>query len=386
MDIFSFRTATWLGIAVVAAGTLGTVGCSSSSSSASSSGSPSPASSSASGPQVQQLIFGSTLKHAFQANGATKHEGLSKPDDLTTLGGHIFAAFQNGVDSQGEKAPSGNGDSTVVEFSESGKVSNQWDVTGKVDGLGTDTATSQVIATVNEDGNSSLYAISPSASAPTHYAYSEKLPHDGGTDSVVSYGGKLLISASAPGTTGQQPANAPAVYAVTLDSGSKTAKVAPYFADNASATRLNGSGGKKTTLALTDPDSSAVVPSGAAANAGDFELTSQADKQMIFTSGSGSKLSVLSLDKTIDDTAWVTSAGGTLFATDPDANTVDKVTGLKPGAYSAETPCDAANAPTACPGPGFPNNSLVQLDMKTGAVSAVPGTGALDAKGLVFVP
>lgn len=221
-----------------------------------------------------------------------------------------------------------------------------------------------------------------------HYSYSEKLPHDGGTDSVVSYGGKLLISGSAPGTTGKAPANAPAVYAVSLDSGSKTAKVAPYFADNASAADLNGpKAGKQTTLALTDPDSSAVVPPGAPANAGDFELTSQADKQMIFTSGSGSKLSVLNLDKTVDDTAWVTSAGGTLFATDPDANTVDAVTGLKPGTvYSAETPCDAANAPATCPGPGFPNNSLVQLDMKTGAVSAVPGTSALDAKGLVFVP
>jgi hypothetical protein len=393
VDIFSFRAATWLGVAVVAAGTLGTAGCSSSSSSSSSSASvKSSAASGASGNpggglSVRQLVFGSTLKHTFQPDGkgAGKSESLSKPDDLTSLGGRLFAAFQNGVDSQGETAPSGNNDSTVVEFTPAGKVVRQWDVTGKVDGLGTDAGSGQVIATVNEDGNSSLYAISPASASATHYTYSEKLPHLGGTDSVTSYGGRLLISASAPGTSGKQPASAPAVYAVTLKG--TTARVSPYFADNATATVVNGPKAGKTTLALTDPDSSGVVPSGSSSYAGDFVLDSQADQELIFTSGSAAKLSVLKVKQAVDDSAWVTSARGTLYASDPGSDTIDAITGLKPGSvYSAETPCDAANAPTACPGPGFPANSLVQLNLKTGALSSVAGTTAVNPQGLTFVP
>ena len=55
----------------------------------------------------------------------------------------------------------------------------QWDVTGKIDGLGADPATGQVIATVNEDSKSSLYAVS--GGTVTHYTYSPSpLPQRGG--------------------------------------------------------------------------------------------------------------------------------------------------------------------------------------------------------------
>ena len=376
------RSAARLGAALVVASALATAGCSSSSS-----GSAKAAASSGSasgGVNVRQFVFGSALKHMSQASG--KRESLTKPDDIVTLGGNLFAAFQNGVDSQGEPAVSGNTDSTVVELTPSGSVVRQWDVKGKIDGLGTDTGTGQVIATVNEDGNSSLYAITPGSANPTHYTYSKALPHKGGTDSIVYYNGKLLITASAPGTTGNAPASAPAVYAVTLKGG--TADVTPYFAGNASATVVNGaSAGKKAALSLTDPDSSAVVPAGSPAFAGDFELTSQADQELIFTSGSGSNLSVLKVPQAIDDSAWVTSASGTLYATDSTSNTIDAITGLKPGTvYTSETPCDSANAPKNCPATGFPANSLATVNLKTGALTPVAGTTAVTPKGLLFVP
>ena len=50
------------------------------------------------------------------------------------------------------------------------------------------------------------------------------------------------------------------------------------------------------------------------------------------------------------------------------------------------TPCNANNAPTTCPAPGFPANSLGTINLKTGAVSAVAVTGPVAPKGLIFVP
>ena len=86
-----------------------------------------------------------------------------------TLGGNLYVGFQNGVGSQGEVSASGNLDSTLVEFTPAGSVVKQWDVTGKIDGMGADPATGQVIATVNEDSKSSLYTVS--GGTVTHYTY-----------------------------------------------------------------------------------------------------------------------------------------------------------------------------------------------------------------------
>src|SRR5215469_646941 len=298
VNIFSPRTAAWLGAAVAAAGLLGTAGCTSTSS-------PS-ASASSKGLTVRQLAFGTLLKHSFQpgGKGAARIGSLTQPDDIVALGGHLYVGFQNGVGPQGEPSGSGNLDSTLVEFTTAGHVVKQWDVTGKIDGLGADPATGQVIATVNEDANSSLYTVS--GGTVTHYTYTpSKLPHMGGTDSVAVYSGKILISASSTGTTGKAPASAPAVYVVTLNSGAKTAAVAPFFAANATATGVNAPNtGKTVTLALTDPDSNEVVPSSSPAFAGDFMLNAQADQQLILSDSSGKNLHVLKISKPVDDTAW----------------------------------------------------------------------------------
>jgi hypothetical protein len=134
--------------------------------------------------------------------------------------------------------------------------------------------------------------------------------------------GKILISASAPGTSGRAPASAPAVFAVTLNVGAKTATVAPFFADNSAATAVNGSSdGKKVTLALTDPDSNGVVPSTSPLSGGDFVLNSQGDEELIFSGASGQNLQILKISSSVDDTAWATSATGTLYASDATSNT-----------------------------------------------------------------
>lgn len=388
MNIYSVRKFAWLSATAATAGVLGIAGCSSSGS-GSGSGSASPsASASTKTLSVKQIAFGTTLKHSYQPNGkgAAKTEHLTQPDDLVSLGGNIYVGFQNGVGPQGEVAPSGNLDSTLVEFTPAGSVVKQWDLAGKIDGMGADPATRQVIATVNEDSKSSLYTVS--GGTVTHYAYSPSpLPHLGGTDDVAVFSGKILISASAPGTGGKAPASAPAVYAVTLNSGTKTAAAAPFFADNATATGVNT--GQKVTLALTDPDSSMVVPSSVPQFGSDFMLNAQGDQELIFSGTSGQNLKVLKISQPVDDTAWATSANGALYTTDSGANTVDAVTGsFKPGTvFTAVAPCNANSAPTVCPAPPkYPINTLGTINMKTGAVSNVVINGIVAPKGMIFVP
>jgi hypothetical protein len=349
-----------------------------------------------------QVLNGMKLHHTYipAGGGKAKTEPLTFPDDLTSIGTSMFTAFQNGVGPQGQASADGNTDSTVVEFGLGGNEIHQWDIHGKCDGLTADPALGAVIATVNEDANSSLYTISPGASSATavqHYSYNKPLPSKGGTDAISIYNGQILISASAPGTTGKpapQP-NYPAVYRVTLDSSTHVATVAALFYDEATATVANaGSKGKKVKLALTDPDSNEVVPSSAPRFAGQFMLTRQGDKEQIFVKENGkggvAKLHVLDLSQSVDDTQWTGGAPNEiLFAADTSGDTVDTVTGTFPkdSIITAVTPCDANNAPATCPAPGFPPNYLGTLGPWTGHVSKVTLAGPLlKPQGLMFLP
>jgi hypothetical protein len=348
-----------------------------------------------SGYDVRQILSGESLGHWYTraGSGHGHWERLSKPDDITIVGGDLFTAFQNGVGPQGEPSTDGNRDSTVVEFTQGGKVIHQWDIRGKCDGLTANPATGQVIATVNEDANSSLYSISPRGQV-THYQYSKPLPSHGGTDAISFYHGQMLVSASAPGTTGAAAPNPayPAVYSVSLDTWNKAAYIGALFYDESWATAANGPhGGTSVRLGLTDPDSNEVVPAPSPMYAGDFMLTSQGDKEQIYVHGAGTwyqHLSVLSLSQSVDDTAWATSWHGAFYATDNGGDTVDMVSGsFWPGtAFVAVTPCDANGAPATCPGPGYPPNYLGQLNMYTGKITPVPVHGAsLEPQGMIFV-
>jgi hypothetical protein len=348
---------------------------------------------------VTRILSGESLSHTFTPAGsaAKKTEALTQPDDITLIGGHIFTAFQNGVGPQGQASTDGNLDSTIVELSLSGKPLRQWDIKGKCDGLTADpaanTAGGLVVATVNEDANSSLYTVAPWGGVE-HYAYSKPLPHQGGTDAISFYRGRMLISASAPGTTGAaapQPGY-PAVYAVTLDR--HVAKVQPVFYDESAATAADGAKhGQTVRLALTDPDSNEVVPGASPRFSGDFMLTSQADQEQIYVRDAGERhqqLAVLSLSQSVDDTQWVTDPRGRLYAADHQNDAIDMVTGrFRPGtAIVAVTPCDSGTAPATCPAPPkYPANYLGTVDMFTGKIIALSLSGPdLQPQGLVFVP
>ena len=348
----------------------------------------------ASGFTSSVFVNGVKLSHKT-ANGVRP---LLGPDDMAYLDGHIFVGFQNGVGSMGETSPLGDKDSTIVEFDLQGHEIAQWDVVGKNDGLGADPSTNRLIATVNEDGNSSVYLINPTAgSTPEHFRYSGPLPHGGGTDAISVYHGTVLITASAPGSTGKaapQPTY-PAVYRVTFDPGTHVATFHGIFSDQATASVANSNlatSGKSSQLALTDPDSSELVPSFATRFGGDFMLNSQGDLEEIFVhnpSASNQSLSVLKLSAAVDDAAWVSDPSGAVYTTDNIYNAVYKITGpfAKGSALVAVAPCNANNAPPTCPGPKFPQNYLGQLNLETGAITPITVHGVTTApKGMLFLP
>jgi hypothetical protein len=343
---------------------------------------------------VRVVLRGTSLHHKYVRAGKWHSEPLTQPDDITALGGQLFTGFQNGVGPQGQASTDGNRDSTIVEFTPGGAVAAQWDIQGKCDGLTADPAAGLIIATVDEDANSSLYTIDPSSRQVAHYRYDKPLPHCGGTDAISIYRGQILVSASAPGTTGAAAPNPayPALYAVTLDQAKRVAHVRPVFYDEARAVAVNGPhAGKPVTLGLADPDSSEVVPWSAPRFGGNFLLTSQGDKEQIYdwAAGSGHQyLQVLRLTQSVDDTAWATAWHGAFYATDHDGDAVDAIGGsFWPGtAFVAVTPCDAGNAPATCPAPGFPANYLGKLNMYTGQITPVSLRGPkLEPQGLIYV-
>ena len=181
-----------------------------------------------------------------------------------------------------------------------------------------------------------------------------------------------MISASAPGTTGRAAPQRsyPAVYALTLDPYDRLATAAPLFYDEATATiaNLGRRHGHSEPLALTDPDSSEVVPMSSGRFRGDFVLDSQGDRQQIYVGDAGrfdERLSVLGLSQSIDDTAWPTEPVGRLFSTDSSNDAVDVVTGqFRVGqALAVATPCGANGAPATCPAPPrYLANFLASLD------------------------
>jgi hypothetical protein len=327
---------------------------------------------------------------------STGSEPISQPDDITRLGGHIFVAFQNGVGPQGQLSTTGNQDSTIVEFNLSGRAVKQWDVVGKCDGLTADPRLRRIIATVNEDANSSLYLIDPHGGATQFQYNSDLLPSNGGTDAITIYRGLVLISASAPGTTGAaapQPSY-PAVYEAAFDFNTDVVTLTPLFFDEDQATLANVNSsqfGVPQPLALTDPDSSERVPAYADRFGGDFMLTSQGDQEQIFVHHAGQvdqSLSVLQLSSSVDDTAWPSGPSGALLTTDNSNNTINEITGpFRPGSvFVADTPCSENSAPSTCPAPGFPANFLGELNPFTGQITPVNVTGpAVEPQGMLFL-
>ncbi len=317
------------------------------------------------------------------------------PDDITSLGGDVFVGWQDGVGTKGEAAPKTKVvNSLVVEYSSRGRILGKWSLAGKIDGLGGDPATNSVIATANEDGNSSLYTIKPSAHPAAqvhHYTYSPAPDSShkggvftgGGTDAVVVRGSAIFVSASNPATK-----KATALLHVTLGRNG-IAKLSATFADNAGATDSFSESPVK--LALTDPDSNALVPSVAGQYAGDLMVVGQADQQLVFASGVGSghisltRLLLSHQDPTtfvdtpagVDDVRWVQSASQTLYIVDNGANRI----------YSVKGPFNPGDAFASLDTIGKASNGTEIDSLNPASGELTPFiTGLKASKGLVFAP
>jgi len=310
--------------------------------------------------------------------------GITHPDDAARIGDRLFVAFQNSVPSTGGTpgAPAGpTTQSTVVELTMSGRLVTRWQLTGKCDGLAADPAHNRLIATVNEDGNSSVYTIGL-AGGITHLSYNaDPLPHGGGTDAVSVVNGTIYTSGSAPTVLG------PALYRVALSGRTARLVSTPFFDSSVGMWANTGQTGTRVTLALTDPDSTIAVPMVAPRFGGDFMVNSQGDQQQIYVSDIGTpaqRLRVLALSQSVDDTAWATTTTGSLVVTDSTNDTVDLVTGAFTvgRTYAGVTPADSNTPP-----PNPPANYLGTIALSTGMVSplAVGGVSVVPA-GLLFVP
>ncbi|MCU1557750.1 MAG: hypothetical protein JWN09_1745 [Microbacteriaceae bacterium] len=307
---------------------------------------------------------GYTIK-AFSPVGAE-----SNPDDLTRLDGFVYVSYQNGVGTKGEASASGVAASTIQQYSLNGRAGKSWQVVGKVDGIATDARTHRLLITTNEDGNSSFSTLAPASAHPlTTYAYSG-LTHGGGTDAISVVDNRILVSASAPTV-----ASGPAVYQVDLRGS--TANLTSAFADNAAAKAANGpQTGATIALSLTDPDSNTVVPRSSPRFGGDFMLTAQADKQLVFVPNPGSgtqQLQALSVSQPMDDTAFATGARQTLWVTDPVKNTVYSVTG-------PFTPDEAIASVSPDTGPAY----LASLNLNSGNLTPIKELASIQPKGLLF--
>jgi hypothetical protein len=276
-------------------------------------------------------------------------------DDLVFLEGHLFMACQDKTLSVG-----GGGNSTLIEYTISGSVANTWSITDKIDGMAADPRRHRVIVSLNEDANTHLATITPSAASARQVVYYTYSPDPrgastppalrtlGGTDQVsVDSAGDILITASHAGTkTGT------AVFKAVLSSpsgGTGTAKLTPTFLDNATA--ANGNTGSGTVkLALGDVDSAAMVPKSSSRFGGSYVVSDQTALELVFANNifNGSGLTVLKTQFGLDDLLWATSDGGTLYVVDKGA--------------TASLPAVSASALYKVSGPFVKNTVLASND------------------------
>jgi hypothetical protein len=249
-------------------------------------------------------------------------------DDLAFLEGHLFLACQDKTLSVG-----GGGNSTLIEYTPAGAVLNTWSIPEKIDGMAADPLNHRVIVTFNEDANTRLATITPSAASGqqvTPYTYSPDprgsstppaLRPGGGTDQVsVDSAGHVLITASHAGTKTGTAVFKVLLTAPSSPTGTGTATLSPTFLDNATA--ANGNTGSATVkLALGDVDSGAIVPQSSPRFGGSYVVADQTALELVFAKDifNGTGLTVLKTQFGIDDLLWATSDRGTLYVVDKGA-------------------------------------------------------------------
>ncbi len=325
---------------------------------------------------------------------ATAPTGASKPDDITILDNLLYVTYQNNAGKDG--TPAGSMSTIAAIDPANGKVVTTYSVLGRCDGLTADPTNHRVLASVNEDANSSLFVITPGTPAPAHYTYSPDPAEtgsdgsNGGTDAIsVAPDGTIYIAHSNPESMLAAPNNTAAVFTLTL-SGT-TANLTRLFGVNDPATVINPAAGSPASapLALTDPDSNRFV---ADLSGGTLIQDAQADSKLVLSGPhAGGPLKQLNMtnaaptqsgkDATpqLDDIEEVRGAG-TLYAVDQLGGNVFAidVTAADKGVFFVSQPNPASG--------DKPNNAAIGVvDMTSGVVTHIDTTLG-SPKGLLFVP
>ena len=309
---------------------------------------------------------------------ATGTANQSNPDDITSLNGNMYVAYQNGVSPKGGPAKNGAKQSSIVEYDKTGKTIQSWNITGKCDGLTADPANNRILATVNEDGNSSMDIIKPKVAEPQHLSFKPDPSSAAATGDLATGGGTALsvingnyyLTASAPTADSKGKYSKAALFQANIDTAKGIVTLTSVLKDNAMA--KDAMTGGKVTLNLSDPDSNGLVPQNSTKYAGDFMLDSQGDKELIFIHNLGSSNQTqtrLQISAQADDVIWATSGSGTLYVSDTGTNKVYAVKGtFKPGTVFVSV-----------------GTNVGTLDLNTGKITPFV-TGLSDSHGMTFIP
>ena len=291
--------------------------------------------------------------------------GLSAPDSIAVLGGHVFVGYGDG------HLPDGSDglNSQVVEFSKDGAVLHTYTVPGHNDGLKVNPRTRELWAIQNEDANANLVIINAETHDQKLYTFGPTL-HGGGYDDLVFFGHQVYVSASNPA---KNPNTGPAIVRAKLVGN--TVQVEAVLAGDASAIDIPSDAAIK--LNLQDADSMTLDPEG------DIVLDSQGDDELIIVAHPGTSAQQVShlpltqrtaaglVPVEVDDTAFTTSTEGVILFADKNLNTVYS---LKKKAFAP------GEAYTAADGGPF----VGTIDLTTGIITPVV-TGLGNPGGMVFV-
>jgi len=334
---------------------------------------PGPSVQHASGPRVQQAN-GITSPPGFNvATFARPTSSRIKPDDITRLNNLIAVTWQNGVGPTGTPGSLG-GNSTVTAMNPAGTVVTSWTLPGRCDGLTADPANNRILATVNEDGNTSFFVLRVGAAPLLLTIVDPSGTITGGLDSITVQGSNYYVSTSNPGS-----GTASVLAKVAIDEVAKTATFSSFVNANATSTDIVAGGSGAFNPALSDPDSNGVVPNGP--YAGRLYLVSEGDMQVVFVdTPAASSLQNEKVASAPGDLAWPTSSTGTLYVTD---NGTGLVSAISSNNWTVGQPVAASpikSGETAQAG-GF----IGALDLTTGNMTPLV-EGFKTPVGLLFVP